>query len=94
MHKDKNRKKKLKTSRAELPLTTEIYAVRRRPAKICPKIPRSEKSGQEILVGTNCKFQAQSPSLSGLYNVIENRSLLKQNQRLRKTKRLVQKPTG
>ena len=67
---------------------TEIYAVgtvRRRPAKTCP-----QKRGQEILVGT--KFPAQSPSISGLYNVIESRSLLKQNQKLRKTKRLVQKP--
>ena len=35
--------KKLKTSRAELPLTTETSAVRRRPEKTCPKKPWREK---------------------------------------------------
>ena len=54
----------LKTSRAELSLTTETNAVRGRPEKTCSKKPEGKKFRQEILVGT--KAQAQSPSYGSL----------------------------
>ena len=43
VHKIRNRKN-LKTSRAELPLTTETNAVRRRQEKTCPKKNAKGKS--------------------------------------------------
>ena len=57
--------KKLKTIRAELPLTTETDAVGLRLEKTCPKKkPEGKKCWQEIWVGT--KAQAQSLSYGTL----------------------------
>ena len=79
----------MKTSRAELSLTTEANAVRRRPLKTCPKKPRREKCGQEIWVGTRLKLKAL---LTGLYNVIENRLLLKKTKNKNKKQKIKKKP--
>ena len=62
--------KMLKTSRAELLLTTEITAVRQRRETTCLKNFEGKKCGQEPAL-------KHKVLLMGLYNVIENSLLLK-----------------